>query len=431
MMEVSKALKGILYKMYSRLRYGIEPAIYFQLVLFYFIEPCMSFPAFMASIPSAKKVPCPTKDMSGCTKNGLCEGVGHGTCQGGSLPLNPFGIALKEARYTWGTELCADDSDGDGWTNGFELGDPCCIFGTDDYVEGYANEMFWNERREERNEASAHNSNDEILTISHPGFYESIPTSLTSNAFFNYSNHDNIEDVCANYRLRRALLRGEDDDSRNKLTASHRENPFLDDEPQYMFRLQFPNVTIPPQLTSYACTFIDLAEYVSDSSVVYHMVGFKANIDNMKYMHHLLLKVCDGGLGSASHMQTNMYEDGCFRAINDAGTRCYTVFAGWNPGGWSDAKNGMFSFPKEAGLSIIGDGARFISVEAHYTNYNEDRNAFDASSMDFYMTDKLRNYNSHVAMLGPISGEVKTIKLFGRARYVVLENQSNHYYLYL
>jgi hypothetical protein len=47
-----------------------------------------------------------------------CFGLGHATCQGGTLPLNAFGQDFKAAGYKWTKEICQKDSDGDGQTNG-------------------------------------------------------------------------------------------------------------------------------------------------------------------------------------------------------------------------------------------------------------------------------------------------------------------------
>ncbi|KAJ0406796.1 hypothetical protein ATCC90586_000849 [Pythium insidiosum] len=44
----------------------------------------------------------------------------------GEGELNAFGEAFKRSRYIWTTTLCEEDTDGDGQTNGQELGDPCC-----------------------------------------------------------------------------------------------------------------------------------------------------------------------------------------------------------------------------------------------------------------------------------------------------------------
>lgn len=51
--------------------------------------------------------------------------VGHHNRVGGGQ-LSSFGYDFQEHNYRWGLELCLMDSDGDGETNGMELGDPCC-----------------------------------------------------------------------------------------------------------------------------------------------------------------------------------------------------------------------------------------------------------------------------------------------------------------
>ena len=58
--------------------------------------------------------------------------AGCNTCHtvGGGSPRNPFGLAVQElvtpfgSEVFWGPSLAALDSDGDGSTNGEELGDP-------------------------------------------------------------------------------------------------------------------------------------------------------------------------------------------------------------------------------------------------------------------------------------------------------------------
>lgn len=59
-----------------------------------------------------------------------CKAIGHVTCSasGSGKHTIPFGDDFKHAGKKWTTSLCMMDSDGDGLTNGEELGDPCCVW---------------------------------------------------------------------------------------------------------------------------------------------------------------------------------------------------------------------------------------------------------------------------------------------------------------
>jgi len=83
--------------------------------------PCsQAFSSFQPKIPNGKNV-------KGCDGEPHTQ-VGHippnKPPAGG--PKNPFGLDFKAAGATWTTELCNKDSDGDGQSNGMELGDPSC-----------------------------------------------------------------------------------------------------------------------------------------------------------------------------------------------------------------------------------------------------------------------------------------------------------------
>ncbi|EGZ21631.1 hypothetical protein PHYSODRAFT_493144, partial [Phytophthora sojae] len=52
--------------------------------------------------------------------------IGHTDGTGRSSATNVFGKAFYSAGKAWTKALCMADSDGDGQTNGQELGDPCC-----------------------------------------------------------------------------------------------------------------------------------------------------------------------------------------------------------------------------------------------------------------------------------------------------------------
>lgn len=55
----------------------------------------------------------------------LCPGFGHVGCDN-FVANNNFGSDLMEAGNEWTQAFCLKDSDGDGRSNGDELGDPCC-----------------------------------------------------------------------------------------------------------------------------------------------------------------------------------------------------------------------------------------------------------------------------------------------------------------
>uniref|UniRef100_K3X0X0 Temptin Cys/Cys disulfide domain-containing protein n=1 Tax=Globisporangium ultimum (strain ATCC 200006 / CBS 805.95 / DAOM BR144) TaxID=431595 RepID=K3X0X0_GLOUD len=73
-------------------------------------------PEFVARLPNGASVP------------GV-EALGHVNPEGDGA-RNQFGKDFDKAGRKWTKALCAMDSDGDGQTNGQELGDPCCEWST-------------------------------------------------------------------------------------------------------------------------------------------------------------------------------------------------------------------------------------------------------------------------------------------------------------
>jgi dopamine beta-monooxygenase len=76
---------------------------------------------FASRIPNGLSVPNPGP------QGGVWAGVGH-TNAGGGGDLNVFGKDFSAAGLKWTVALCKKDSDGDGRSNGVELGDPSCVW---------------------------------------------------------------------------------------------------------------------------------------------------------------------------------------------------------------------------------------------------------------------------------------------------------------
>ena len=72
------------------------------------------YPQYRDKIPNGMKVPHP------CKKNSVWDGVGHLAWTGGGK-RNPFGDDFAANGHDW-SKVCKLDSDGDGKSNGDELG---------------------------------------------------------------------------------------------------------------------------------------------------------------------------------------------------------------------------------------------------------------------------------------------------------------------
>ena len=92
---------------------------FFTLIIASLAQLIEAFPSYDAKIPNGNRVPHP------CIVGDTWKGVGH-ELQQGQGPLNRFGRDFLSAGKQWTRALCQMDSDGDGKTNGQELGDPNC-----------------------------------------------------------------------------------------------------------------------------------------------------------------------------------------------------------------------------------------------------------------------------------------------------------------
>ena len=106
------------WKIESENRNKMRFIIAIVLVLNISVSCVLAFSSFKKRLPNGIKV------IAGSTALGHANDSGGGT-------RNVFGQAFSNAGLKWTKALCLEDTDGDGQTNGLELGDPNCC-----WVEG-------------------------------------------------------------------------------------------------------------------------------------------------------------------------------------------------------------------------------------------------------------------------------------------------------
>ncbi|XP_071156478.1 temptin-like [Mytilus edulis] len=79
---------------------------------------------YQKRIPNGNRVPNPCSKI----QKSIWKAVGHFNNTHGGVEISSFGKDFKNSNKTWTIELCNLDSDGDGKTNGEELGDPSCVW---------------------------------------------------------------------------------------------------------------------------------------------------------------------------------------------------------------------------------------------------------------------------------------------------------------
>ncbi|XP_048241391.1 dopamine beta-hydroxylase-like isoform X1 [Haliotis rufescens] len=180
--------------------------------------------SYRDSIPNGRNVPHP------CVSGEMWQGVGHSNPAGGG-DRNQFGIDFASQGRTW-ANVCNMDSDGDGMTNGQELGDPQCIWTT-----------------------GATPARTTELT--HPGFCDTSSSQTCAGL---------ITAPCTSSKFN---CTGTTETGVQKRT------------------LKIPRTPVPGKETTYVCMTFDL-----DQSQDYHLIATEPEIDNVDIMHHILLYGC-------------------------------------------------------------------------------------------------------------------------------------------
>jgi dopamine beta-monooxygenase len=302
------------------------------------VDGSSAFPSFRDRVPNGRRVPCP-EGVPGCDDGNeldcqpkkVCNGVGHANCAGGSLPLNPFGEDLQKHNYTWSKELCEADSDGDGLTNGQELGDPCCLWKKNDIPSKYT----------------------QMHRPTHPGFKDD------SSVLSAYAKPD-----CsvASPKVKGVVL-GE----------------FQNNETQLSFEVYIDRYPIPKYKTTYVDIALNLpVDAFVDPKGVFHIVRAETIIDKKAHLHHYVLYGC------SERWAENMHGKPLDRNSRDS---CGQMWGGWAPG------SSIFEMPPWAG-EAFGPSAGIVAlrVQVHYDNPLRVEGVEDSSGMKFFYTTTPRKH---------------------------------------
>ena len=290
---------------------------------------CEGRPHFRDRIPNGRTVPNPNIPGS------VWSGVGHFTV-GGSGPRNPFGLDFQDNNYEWTEELCRMDSDGDGRSNGQELGDPNCVWSRDDLDEEGIPLV------------------PEFPAESHPGIVDvviDIPDT----------------DTCRDYDPPK--------DTQVLDIQFSQENRLNGTRTQYMceqFRITGP-------------------DYEKHSTTYYHQIKTEVINDNPGVLHHLWIYICDVGESSDGDMV-----GGGSYICSGIETNCRIV-AGWAIGQEELCTPQNVGTPI---VFNNATGTQVFKVEAHYNNIEEDPLARDQSGMKFHLTSTIRPVESGLVSLG-------------------------------
>jgi len=310
-----------------------------------------AYPSFGSKVPNGEKVPCLDEDDPSCI-GGYCRGLGHGSCAGGvpgNPNLNPFGLDWKANGYEWTTDLCTADSDGDGFTNGEELGDPCCT-----WVAG----VF-----------GGSGDSDYLLNFipSHPGDPNHIPPAGYQRPACDDSDLATPADAA-----------DEDEDSPTGIAA------FNPGERQGSFEFRIKDYPIPRETTTYVDFVFNIPDDFDDfgNPDVVHVVFGDALVSQPKHLHHFVIQGCS----------SRVPEEIEGRPLDSVPDHCNVPvggFSGWAPGAT------IWGVPTNAGVAIgKGFGVQAISINVHYTDgdadYLEGKQAIATDGIRVHYTPDLR-----------------------------------------
>lgn len=167
-------------------------------------------------------------------------------------------------------------------------------------------------------------------------------------------------------------------------------------------------IPFPSPDTSYYCQVFQLPTF----DTKHHIIRMSININppsNVKYVHHLLLYVCESSTFDPSRVG---YQGECNRFPSDLSScLANSVLYGWAVGGED------FLLPANAGLPLgTSSSPRYVVMQTHYNNPAGDT-VVDQSGVTIYHTPKLRQYDAGIFWQGQSTEHRFTIPA-GKTDYV-------------
>ncbi|XP_059152468.1 uncharacterized protein LOC131938453 isoform X2 [Physella acuta] len=306
-----------------------------SLVYLAVLQCACAYRTYRSKIPNGDSVPYP------CKPNHVWKGVGHIQDEGTGV-RNSFGLDFQAAGHVWTEELCRKDSDGDGMTNGQELGDPNCT---------------WKE-----------NSIPTRTTgLSHPGICD--PWDSPS---------------CLAKPVTHPVYKTQGDWMREECKAQEfvcaaKEEPGVQNLTVHLLS----DSQVPQKETTYMCQIFDLDSLITPWD--YHMIAVEPVIDNDYVLHHMVLFGCrDEAEATNSSFECGMV----------ASPKCQDFLSVWTVG-----LSGDCSHP-DAGVRIGVNGYKRIALQVHWNNPDKISNWTDNSGLRLFYTPNRRTYDAGIMVTG-------------------------------
>ncbi|BFZ04320.1 hypothetical protein BsWGS_07359 [Bradybaena similaris] len=298
---------------------------------------------YQKRIPNGKIVPF------SCKPGQYWPGVGHFIDEG-TGPRNSFGFDFEAAGKRWTKELCLKDSDHDGYHNGFELGDPNCI---------------WDGK----------NAPETSEGLTHPGICDPSDSKKCTDMHIISNKYQTqgewMADVCKSDGL---------------------ECPALEDKDILNVTARLPPFTrVPAKKTSYICATFNIYKLGVPRDKDFHIVAVTPVIDNKQVVHHMALFGCKG------YMEEKYDPYMCQIVPNPS---CQEFLHVWTVG-----LDGECYHPA-SGVRIGKTGVQFLVVQYHWTNGEERTDLTDSSGLMLHFTPNLKPYDASVFLVGPTFFEI-------------------------